>query len=248
MEKEDLSGHHRHEKPLLVPIRLYESSDDEREEEMLYARSTVREIQIASNFAVLKSSMSPRNNDTTTNDTCSTMPSAKRIKTQSSVVPVETNDEKEQQQQYHLAVETAMLVQKEIEQWENSIRELEIILNSHSSEPSPAPPHHYHQCHETADTIAVKNDTSTTTTTTSNHHNNDDDTPMIPQRSISVSSTETRVAAVIDEDDVMTVVDSTTPPLGPVVVWDNITLPTLPPSAEVLGLCTTTATSASSLT
>lgn len=103
--EEELSGL-RH-KPLLVPILL------ESDEEMLHARS-VREIQIASNFAVLKSSASTRNNDIE-------MPSAKRLKT--------VTTEKEQQR-YDLAIETAVLVQKEIEQWENSIRELEIMLSS----------------------------------------------------------------------------------------------------------------------
>ena len=167
--EEELSGH-RH-KPLLVPI-LYES-----DEEMLHSR-TVREIQIASNFAVLKSSISTRNDETT-------MPAAKRIKSATS--------EKEQQQ-YDLAIKTALLVQKEIEQWENSIRELEIIL-SRPDQPQHRCQHSTHRpavdaldAHETSPTIARK----------------DNDAPVDPHRSISVSSTETRVA-VIDEDDVCVV-------------------------------------------
>ena len=103
---EELLGHRQ--QPLLVPV-VYES-----EEEMVQAR-TVREIQIASNFAVLKSSVGSARNDATA------MPSAKRMKT--------TSNQKSQQQ-YDLAVETAILVQKEIEQWENSIRELEIMLSN----------------------------------------------------------------------------------------------------------------------
>jgi hypothetical protein len=200
MEKKELLGQ-RH-KPLLVPI-LYES-----DEEMLHPR-TVREIQIASNFAVLKSSIAPRKDDTWT----TAMPSAKRIKSAS-------NEKEKEQQQYHLAIETALLVQKEIEQWENSIRELEFIL----SQSEPPPPHRRSQsthrsvvpdvpnADETIDTVMVKDDTAT------NHNHNNDDAAMIPHRSISVSSTETRVA-VIDEDDVTVVVD-TTPPPGP-VVWET---------------------------
>ena len=108
--EEEWSGHRR--KPLLVPI-LYES-----DEEMLQAR-TVREIQIASNFAVLKSA---RNDD-------AALPSSKRMKA--------TSNEKSQQH-YDLAVETAILVQKEIEHWENSIRELEILLsNQEQQQPQP---------------------------------------------------------------------------------------------------------------
>lgn len=213
MEKEELSG--QRYKPLLVPI-LYET-----DEEMIHAR-TVREIQIASNFAVLKSS---RKDDMTIPS------SAKRMK-------LATNDK--EQQQYNLAIETAVLVQKEIEQWENSIRELEIILSRSESQILPtAPPHHHHHHHRcpsthrsvvpdtsdahgtTIDTITVKDDTTTTTTTHHHRHNSNDDAPIIPHRSISVSSTETRVA-VIDEDDMTSMVvpvDTSTPPEN--VVWET---------------------------
>ena len=158
---EELLGHHQ--QPLLVPI-VYES-----EEEMVQAR-TVREIQIASNFAVLKSSASARND-------AASMPSAKRMKTMSN---------QKSQQQYDLAVETAILVQKEIEQWENSIRELEIMFsNQHrfQSSTSLVDVTDSSVAHDTNDTVASKNNAL-----------------VIPNRSVSVSSTESRVAVIADDE------------------------------------------------
>jgi hypothetical protein len=114
MEK-DLSGNRR--RPTLIPNQLEIDDDDET---MLQSR-TVREIQIASNFAVLKSaaSSSKRMEDCIS-------PSSKRVKTNEFDVVHEGSN----QQQYKLAIETAILVQKEIEQWENSIRELEAMLSN----------------------------------------------------------------------------------------------------------------------
>lgn len=162
--EEELPGL-RH-KPLLVPI-LFES-----DEEMLHAR-TVREIQIASNFAVLKSSAPTWNNDIA-------MPSAKRFKT--------ATTEKEQQR-YDLAIETAVLVQKEIEQWENSIRELELMLSSQEEHQQRTNPLSYvadsFHAHESIDSSSVIKSIA----------------PIAVNRSN--SEAETRVAAVIEKDNVV---------------------------------------------
>jgi hypothetical protein len=207
--EEELLGHRQ--TPLLVPI-LYES-----DEEMLQAR-TVREIQIASNFAVLKSSASTRKND-------AAMPSAKRMK-------AATNDKS--QQQYDLAVETAILVHKEIEQWENSIRELEIMLSTQEQQQ-----HQQHRfqstsdlvhvadssvAHESIDTVALKNNA-----------------PIIPNRSVSVSSTESRVA-VIDEEDVAVVDEDD---LHAPVVWEGISSSASLPALEIITASLSSASSSS---
>lgn len=204
--EEELLGHRQN--PLLVPI-LYES-----DEEMLQAR-TVREIQIASNFAVLKSS-------TQKNDAA--MPSAKRMK-------AATNEKS--QQQYDLAVETAILVHKEIEQWENSIRELEIMLSTQEQQQ-----HRFQSTtdlvhvadssvsHETIDTVALKNNA-----------------PVIPNRSVSVSSTESRVA-VIDEEDVV-VVDEDGVQVQAPVVWEGISSSTSLPALEIITASLSSASSSS---
>ena len=184
--EEELLGH-RHQ-PLLVPI-LYES-----DEEMLQSR-TVREIQIASNFAVLKSSA---RNDS--------FPStSKRLKT-AATTTIEKSAQ--QQQQYELAVETAILVQKEIEQWENSIRELEHMLN-HQDEPQPLPQHYRFQStqgavHVAADALPIADDTNTAVQQYHHHHHN---VPSIlPNRSVSVSSTESKVVLMDKDGDVGVVV------------------------------------------
>lgn len=202
--EEELLGHRQN--PLLVPI-LYES-----DEEMLQAR-TVREIQIASNFAVLKSS-------TQKNDAA--MPSAKRMK-------AATNEKS--QQQYDLAVETAILVHKEIEQWENSIRELEIMLSTQEQQQ-----HRFQSTsdlvhvadssvsHETIDTVALKNNA-----------------PVIPNRSVSVSSTESRVA-VIDEEDVVVVDEDN---IQAPVVWEGISSSTSLPALEIITASLSSASSSS---
>ena len=179
--EEELLGH-RHQ-PLLVPI-LYES-----DEEMLQSR-TVREIQIASNFAVLKSSA---RNDS--------FPStSKRLKT-AATTTIEKSAQ--QQQQYELAVETAILVQKEIEQWENSIRELEHMLN-HQDEPPQLPQHYRFQStqgavHVAADALPIADDTITAVQQYHHHHNAPS---ILPNRSVSVSSTESKVVLVDKDDDV----------------------------------------------
>jgi hypothetical protein len=107
---EELPSDHQ---PILFPS-LYEN-----DEEMLQSR-TVREIQIASNFAVLKSSSKNRSSEDDDNDTTNPT-SSKRCKK-------EVRNNEIDPKQYQLAIETAILVQKEIEQWEKSISELEQML------------------------------------------------------------------------------------------------------------------------
>ena len=202
--EEELLGH-RHQ-PLLVPI-LYES-----DEEMLQSR-TVREIQIASNFAVLKSSA---RNDS--------FPStSKRLKT-AATTTIEKSAQ--QQQQYELAVETAILVQKEIEQWENSIRELEHMLN-HQDEPQPLPQHYRFQStqgavHVAADALPIADDTITAVQQQYHHHN----VPFIlPNRSVSVSSTESKVVLMDKDGDVGVVAEEEDVPYATIPVtttWEEV--------------------------
>jgi hypothetical protein len=117
------SDHNNNHFPKLFPI-LYEN-----DEEMLQSR-TVREIQIASNFAVLKSSSKSRrssrssNDDDTADTTTTSISNSKRYKKD-----ITNNTTMVDPKEYQLAIETAILVQKEIEQWEKSIAELEQLLH-----------------------------------------------------------------------------------------------------------------------